>query len=64
MTIEEAARDASLGRNDPLWNACWEIAGRDGYRDDPKTNNAAMCERAIRTMTPQQRARYFTETSS
>lgn len=63
MTIEEAARDASLGRNDPLWNACWKIAQEQGWSTDPKISNQKMCELAIRAMPDEQRARFLRATS-
>lgn len=62
MNIAEAARDASTGANDALWLACHDAAIEGGYYDEFKTDNRAMCERAIRSMSKEQRALYFEET--
>jgi hypothetical protein len=64
LTIEEAAHQASIGANDSLWLACHDIAHEAGFYNDHKMTNEQLCECAIRRMTPQERALYFTETES
>lgn len=58
MNVIEAAKEASLGDNNPLWDACWKIAKERGWTVDPKIQNQEMCEMAIKAMTNEQR-RYF-----
>lgn len=54
-TVQQAAREASLGEDNPLWLACFEIARAAGYSRDQKVSNQQMCERAIRSMTQEKR---------
>jgi hypothetical protein len=58
MNIQEAAKAAALGDNEPLWGACWEIAKAQGWTTDFRISNQEMCERAIRQMSPEMRRLY------
>lgn len=55
--LEVRMSDAIKGRDDRLWDACVEIARRDGFLIDPELKTPQMVEKAIGLMTADQKVR-------